>query len=1144
MDSVWLEIGLNFQHVVETNQQMRYNLICDKQWLKTLEKKRKIANFPSHPKLDRRAFPEGDLEHPWCRIMLQLYKKKPGIKAYSLKTCSFHADKKEEFINALPLSYSQAVYEVTSANFKSLWDSFMSRCSSSNAKLGSTQKKKFSSPSDSISEYDAVLKELISKVFRCSVIHCQQDRLKDDSQEITPDNDFQESHANIMRALIAIETSSYFVVFFYPPCISTSLHDCITFSPAILNNNYNKGLFLIYQLLQIYKFFHSHELVLGNIYLQDIFLNENLWIMLIPNLEANIFPLFQDETTTANGTSNHQNSEYNHTLKSADMPSNSNLKLDLKLSYDYKQLYLRDYCEMWCNGLLSNYDYLTVLNNAAGRSLHNPSYHHIMPWVTDFTLRNGANWRDLSKSKYRLNKGDIHLDLMFQNAAQQSIKDIESTFSSNTPQIPHHVSDFLSEITYFVYTARRTPQHILREHVRPIWVPAEYPASIQRLQQWTPDECIPEFFSDPMIFKTIHEDLPDLEIPSWATCPEDFICKHREALESQYVSDRLHHWIDLNFGCKLSGKAAVRSKNVCLNMVDQHKNITQRGVVQLFTYPHPFKRTTSKWFSKEGPRLQNLCPVKSKRPEKICKSNDQFRTDESNRLVKSSENLHQCSDSPDTMDNTKSMSLKISSSMQDESTSNFYMSTNFIDLPKDYNPCALLQSLEASQQFIAKTFPMQKLTENAQEKIYSSDLLFEECSENHSFTNQLFNEILPATNEVVLTSKSKSKAFAARKVLPTTQKFISPQHFTKNIQRDLKMLGCLIVEIFAISKLRPMIGHNLTPNFKERLKVCLTVFSLCKPELPRCLRSTTLQLLQLDCKDIITNDGLPLPSAHQLLEPIYHNILIPFPYNFYPTYNMIRSLQSFDFASVLLELHTHFHCNGVECSKYIEIDRLRVLYERKIAKCKVMSACAHIGRLLDPIGYEQFSSVELLLPHIIELLTQEHSSILSAWNIFDAVAQSLGVVKTQKVLLQPIMKLYDVERFERGMTSVGNSSLQGSVTNAPTLLRLSTSSSFKSRKSVKLYHQIFLLRLMVRFGLRCFLNNFIAPLIEAVGGYKDPEDSNGLHYHSTAIGRRFSKNLAYAHQITSKETTSTSHQKDPEFEDNTLPSTSDGKFEL
>ena len=85
-------------------------------------------------------------------------------------------------------------------------------------------------------------------------------------------------------------------------------------------------------------------------------------------------------------------------------------------------------------------------------------------------------------------------------------------------------------------------------------------------------ELIPEFFTNPEFLRNANElplgtmqrghKLGDVELPPWAASPEEFIRKHRAALESDFVSLHLHHWIDLIFGYKQRGAAAVEALNV------------------------------------------------------------------------------------------------------------------------------------------------------------------------------------------------------------------------------------------------------------------------------------------------------------------------------------------------------------------------------------------------------------------------------------------------------------------------------------------------------------------------------------------------------------------------------------------------------
>jgi len=250
----------------------------------------------------------------------------------------------------------------------------------------------------------------------------------------------------------------------------------------------------------------------------------------------------------------------------------------------------------WRAGVLSNLDYLLELNARAGRTRGDRAFHAVVPWVVDFvndpdeatdeartsssssssststsTSSPLGRWRDLTKTKWRLCKGDAQLDHAFEHS-------------------DHHVSDdCLSELAVCVYKSRVLPLSVLRRTVRMNFVADEYPRTIARVFEWSPDECVPEFYDDASVFKSAHPEdvgLRDLEVPSGCDSPEDFVAKHRAALESDVVSRGLPAWIDLTFGVALRGEDAIRAKNV---MVEPADVTAPRGFgrVALFRTPHP-----------------------------------------------------------------------------------------------------------------------------------------------------------------------------------------------------------------------------------------------------------------------------------------------------------------------------------------------------------------------------------------------------------------------------------------------------------------------------------------------------------------------------------------------------------------------------
>eukprot|EP01133_Synstelium_polycarpum_P019386 gene19386-23210_t len=360
-------------------------------------------------------------------------------------------------------------------------------------------------------------------------------------------------HPNILPIVEILESERAF--FLVHRRFKYTLDGLLRYSSQFFQRNSKITAFVLYQLIQLISFLHDKEIVHGDLTPASIHIDERMWL----GLTSFAFPRTPLYTTPVT---------------------------DL----------LGSAVGAWTRGEISNYTYLMALNHLAHRRVGDAMNHPVLPWVIDFTRSPsaGGGWRDLTRTKYRLNKGDEQLDFQYMHAPGGAEK-------------PHHISDMLSELTYYSYLARRTPVPLLRRFVRANYEPHEYPPSMERLYRWTPDECIPELFTDPSIFASIHSDMPDLAIPEWAGSREDFVALHMAALESEHVSRTLHAWIDLTFGHLLSGEAAIKAKNLAL--VDTTVPRTS-GIVQLFTKPHPPKRLASQQSSETSEPILRFHDIK------------------------------------------------------------------------------------------------------------------------------------------------------------------------------------------------------------------------------------------------------------------------------------------------------------------------------------------------------------------------------------------------------------------------------------------------------------------------------------------------------------------------------------------------------
>ena len=313
---------------------------------------------------------------------------------------------------------------------------------------------------------------------------------------------------------------------------------------------------------------------------------------------------------------------------------------------------------MWKNGKISNFYYLIILNALAGRSLNDITQYPVFPWIlSDYKsarldLNDPTSYRDLQRP----------MGAQSEERRQKFVERYEALASLKDKESPpfHYGTHYSSSMIVASYLIRIKPftEAFLELQGGGFGPPDRLFNSIERA--WssaafenTTDvrELTPEFFAAPEFLVNLNKEdfgvlqdgsnVNDVILPSWAhNDPMIFIARNREALESPYVSQNLHKWIDLIFGYKQRGEEAVQSVNVFSkqsyhgafnldNIEDENERRTFVGVIhnfgqtplQIFQKPHPkkvvlnnFKISDATWNRiDEAPSDSHVRPMVGKR---------------------------------------------------------------------------------------------------------------------------------------------------------------------------------------------------------------------------------------------------------------------------------------------------------------------------------------------------------------------------------------------------------------------------------------------------------------------------------------------------------------------------------------------------
>nr|VWO93939.1 G protein beta subunit Gib2 [Ganoderma boninense] len=182
----------------------------------------------------------------------------------------------------------------------------------------------------------------------------------------------------------------------------------------------------------------------------------------------------------------------------------------------------------WQSREISNFTYLSILNQVSGRTPSDATQYPVFPWVI----------QDYTSSKLDLSSGETFRDLSLPmgaltEARREAARSRYENLMSVEEKPFHYGTHFSSSMIVCHFLIRMEPfTHMFKT------------------LQISEATSASSFLSSSRALKT-GEKIHDVKLPPWAKQdPLLFIVMNRKALESDYVSENLPQWIDLIWGCR------------------------------------------------------------------------------------------------------------------------------------------------------------------------------------------------------------------------------------------------------------------------------------------------------------------------------------------------------------------------------------------------------------------------------------------------------------------------------------------------------------------------------------------------------------------------------------------------------------------